>query len=198
VAAARNKAELARLAIEVRQQDLGLTEYQRLCPYQLAEEHGITVYSLADLAAAGCSAEAIELFASLKPEVWSAALVPNGTGQFIVENVAHNRLRRRSNVAHEMAHLILEHEFDEILFAGDERGCKDPVSKRVEAEATELSGELLLPAAAARRAAIRRLSDQDVADLFDISVDFARWRMNVSGARLIAQRSAQKRAQVRR
>jgi Zn-dependent peptidase ImmA (M78 family) len=190
--AQRSKAALARLAVEVRKQDLGLTEYQRLCPYELAEVHGVAVYTLEDLVAV-CSTEAIAFFTYARPEAWSAALVPNGTGQFIVENSTHNRLRRRSNLAHEMAHLLLEHEFDTILFAGDERGCKDPNYAQVEAEAVELSGELLLPSSAAKRAAINGWSDQDVADRFDISVEFARWRMGVSGARLIAARAARKR-----
>jgi hypothetical protein len=63
----------------------------------------------------------------------------------------------------------------------------------MEDEAAELSGELLLPAAAARRAAICRLSDEQVADEFDVSVEFAKWRLNVTGARLIAERAARKR-----
>jgi hypothetical protein len=51
---------------------------------------------------------------------------------------------------------------------------------------------ILLPAAA-RRAAVNKMSDVEVADLFDVSVEFARWRINVSGARTIAQRIASKR-----
>ncbi|MGH3716503.1 MAG: ImmA/IrrE family metallo-endopeptidase [Micromonosporaceae bacterium] len=189
-----NKAELGRLAVEIRRVDLGLTEFQRLCPYRLAEEHGVDVYSLADLAEAGCPQEAIDYFTKMQPGVWSAALVPNGTGQFIVENPVHTPRRRRSNLAHEMAHLLLEHEFDRILFTDGKRGCRNPSTKQMEQEAAELSGELLLPAAAARRAAVRKISDEEVADLYDVSVEFARWRLNATGARLIAQRAAQKRA----
>ena len=188
----RTKADLARFAAEVRRDELGLTEYERLCPYTLAELYGITVYSLSDLIRAGCSPETIAFFTTERPDVWSAALVPDGTGQFILENTAHSRLRRRSNVGHEMAHLLLEHEPDRILFTADGRACKDPASAAVEKEATELSGELLLPQAAARRAAVRNLTDEQVADDFDVSVEFARWRMGVTGARLIAERAARK------
>lgn len=191
----RTKADLARFAVEVRRDELGLTEYERLCPYALAKLYGIAVYSLADLVDAGCSPEAIGFFTIERRDVWSAALVPDGTGQFIVENTAHSQQRRRSNVGHEMAHLLLEHEPDRILFTADGRACKDPASATVEKEATELSGELLLPQAAARRAAARKLTDEQVADRYDVSVEFARWRMNVTGARLIAARSAVKRAQ---
>lgn len=131
----RSKAELRRLAAEIRETDLGLTEFQRLCPYRLAEEHGTDVYSLEDLAASGCPLQAIDYFTSVDSEAWSAALVPNGTGRFIVENTVHLPRRRRSNVAHEMAHLLLEHEFDRVLFTDGKRGCRNPATREMEEEA---------------------------------------------------------------
>jgi hypothetical protein len=60
----------------------------------------------------------------------------------------------------------------------------------MEGQAAELSGELLVPGAAARRAAAHGRSDDQVADQFDVSTEFARWRMNVTGARRIATRAA--------
>jgi hypothetical protein len=189
----RSKAELRPLAGEVRRADLKVTPYQRICPYLLAEEYGVAVYSLADLASAGCPQETIDFFTSVRPDAWSAALVPNGTGQFIVENAIHTPQRRRSNMAREMAHLLLEHEFDRILFTDGKRGCRNPATKSMEDEAAELSGELLLPADAARRAAAFGKSDEEVANFFDVSPEFARWRMNVTGARLTASRAARRR-----
>jgi hypothetical protein len=188
------KAGLARLAAEVRVNELGVSPHQRICPYNLADLYGVAVYTLRDLAESGCPPEAIEFFTSVRPEAWSAALVPSGTGQFIVENDGHAPRRRRSNIAHEMSHLLLEHEFDRILFTNGKRGCANPASKEMEGQAAELSGELLLPAAAARRAAAYGLSDDQVADQFDVSTEFARWRMNVTGARRIASRAALKRS----
>jgi len=186
------KAALARLAAEVRENELKANPYQRICPYDLADLYGVAVYTLQGLADSGCPPEAIEFFTSVRPEAWSAALVPNGTGQFIVENDVHTHRRRRSNIAHEMAHLLLEHEFDRILFTNGKRGCANPASKEMETQAAELSGELLLPAAAARRAAVYGLSDDQVAERFDVSAEFARWRLNVTGARRIASRTARK------
>lgn len=188
------KAALARLAAEVREKELKVDPHQRICPYDLADLYGVAVYTLQDLAESGCPPEAIEFFTSVRPEAWSAALVPNGTGQFIIENSAHTLRRRRSNIAHEMAHLLLEHDFDRILFTNGKRGCTNPASKDVEGQAAELSGELLVPVAAARRAAAYGRSDDEVAEQFDVSTDFARWRMNVTGARRIASRAARKRS----
>lgn len=190
----RSKAELCRFATEIRKVDLGLTEFKRLDPYRLAEEHGTDVYSLEDLAASGCPQPAIDYFSTQGSRAWSAALVPNGTGRFIVENTVHLPRRRRSNIAHEMAHLLLEHEFGAVLLTDGQRGCLNPTSRYMEEEAAELAAELLLPAAAARRAAVARKTDEEVADFFDVSTELARWRMNVTGARLIAQRAASKKA----
>jgi IrrE N-terminal-like domain len=100
-------AQLRRLAVEIRRDDLGLDEYLPFCPYRLAEEHGVEVYALDELTQSGCSQDAVDHFASMRPDVWSAALVPVGTARFIVENATHNPERRRSNVSHEMAHLEL-------------------------------------------------------------------------------------------
>lgn len=188
----RTKADLRRLAVEIRTTDLGLTDRQPLDPYQLAEEHGVDVYSLPDLAAAGCPQETIDFFTSVEPDAWSAALVPAGTGQFIIENHAHTPPRRRSNLGHEMAHLLLEHEFDRILFS-DGKGCRDPANRPLEREAAELAGELLLPIAAARPAAMKGCPEQQLADEYGVSVEIARWRMNVSGGHTIAQRAAKRR-----
>lgn len=80
------KAALARLAAEVREKELEANPHQRICPYDLADLYGVAVYTLQDLADSGCPPEAIEFFTTVRPEAWSAALVPNGSGQFIVEN----------------------------------------------------------------------------------------------------------------
>ncbi|OKI58022.1 ImmA/IrrE family metallo-endopeptidase [Micromonospora sp. CB01531] len=194
-----SKAEIQRRAIDIRKTDLGLTEYVRLCPYELAREHGIAVHPLGGLSEMGCPEESVAFYASERPDVWSAALVPAGTGQFIVENTSHLPRRRRFNVAHEMAHVLLEHEFDRVMFSAEgRRGCANPSSKDQEWEAEELGAELLLPLVAAYKAARERRTDEEVADLFDVSLLVARWRMNGTGARIVAQRAAAKRANFRR
>jgi IrrE N-terminal-like domain len=103
-----NKSALARLAVQVRK-ELGLGEFDRFDPYALAEMYGVAVHPLDGLAATGCPTVSLEFFGVQRPEAWSAALVPDGTGQFIVENTAHQPTRRRSNIIHEMAHVVLEH-----------------------------------------------------------------------------------------
>jgi Zn-dependent peptidase ImmA (M78 family) len=89
-------------------------------------------------------------------------------------------------MAHEMSHVVLEHEF-KLLLATDS-GCRAS-SSSIEGEAAELSGELLIPWEATKQAAFRGLTDQEVATCFNVSEPMARWRMNASGARKIATRA---------
>ncbi|AKJ11584.1 hypothetical protein ABB07_16550 [Streptomyces incarnatus] len=187
------KKALQQLALDVRE-EIGVGLHDRLDLQELTDEYSIPVYPSDQLAGDGCSDEALEHFSLRRPEAWSAALVPVGTARFIVENSAHTLQRRRSNVAHEMSHLLLEHEFDGILFA--DGGCRalGPEMAAREQEAAYLSGELLIPTKAAVSAALSRRSDEEVAKQFDVSLRFAAWRMNASGARKIAQRTLQKRA----
>ena len=181
------KAKLEALALEVRA-EFGLGLNERLDPYQLAEEYGISVYAIDTLPEVGCSEQAIQHFLENRPAVWSAALVAVGTGRLILENPAHALVRRRSNTTHEMSHVLLEHPFDDLLLTDEGCRCHDP---RKEREALDLAGELLVPTKAAINAAFAGKTNQQVAIRFDVSVQFAQMRM--AGPRKIVERSLQQR-----
>jgi Zn-dependent peptidase ImmA (M78 family) len=59
-----------------------------------------------------------------------------------------------------------------------------------EEEAAEIGGELLIPIEAAKKLARRKATNEEVALQFGVSVEMARWRMDATGARLIAARQA--------
>ncbi|MGW4589767.1 ImmA/IrrE family metallo-endopeptidase [Amycolatopsis thermoflava] len=73
-----------------------------------------------------------------------------GYREVVIENTAHPVTRRRASLAHELSHHLLEHEFAEMLLTED--GCRR-FDKAMEKQATFLARQLLLPDAAARRAA---------------------------------------------
>ncbi|WP_199430848.1 ImmA/IrrE family metallo-endopeptidase [Qaidamihabitans albus] len=179
------KAEARRLALEVRD-ELGIGVFTPLDPYALAELYGIEVHDLRD---PSLPTEAVRHFTGERPDSFSAALVAVGTGSVIIENHVHDPARRRSTIAHEMAHVLLEHEFG-LLFT-DDHGCRTS-SATVEHEAAELSGELLIPCQAARMAAFRRWTDVSVARYFRVSERMARWRMNATGSRTVVRRCTNK------
>lgn len=178
-----NKAACKRLAAEVRS-EVGLGPMDALDPWELAREYGIAVAPLSDLS---ISDEVRDYFCDVRPEVFSGALVPIGNGVVIVENDAHPVARRRSTMGHELAHVFGEHKFGASLV--NERGCR-LADQAQEEEAAEIAGELLVPFEAAKLLARRRATNEEVALQFGVSVDLARWRMDSTGARLIAQRQA--------
>src|SRR5665213_2876149 len=91
--------------------NLGLSPTDRFDPYELAREHGIPVYTLTELCKWGVGEEAHSHFTGANSGKWSAALVPLGHGRLIVEHDGHAQVRRRASIAHELGHLLLEHEF---------------------------------------------------------------------------------------
>jgi Zn-dependent peptidase ImmA (M78 family) len=107
------------------------------------------------------------------------------TGAVIIENDAHPLTRRRSTMGPELAHIFGEHTFGTSLV--NERGCR-LANQAQEAEAAEIGGELLIPFEAAKLLARRDATNEEVALRFGVSPDLARWRMDSTGARLIASR----------
>ena len=107
----------------------------------------------------------------------------------IVHNDSHLPGRQASDITHELSHGLLGHQPTPAL---DNRGCRlwDQV---IEEEANILAGVLLLPQDACVAMALRGASDAQVAEAYGTSIDMARWRMGVSGARKIASRSRSKR-----
>jgi Zn-dependent peptidase ImmA (M78 family) len=180
------KAALARLATEVRH-ELGLTESAPFDPHLWAKEYGVPFVSLEEVAA---STAAVEHFMENSPERWSAALIKNGSGHLVVFNSAHASVRVRSNLAHEVAHLVAEHELNSNWVSDD--GCTSG-GKAQETEAAELAGALLIPAAVAKLAAIRGRPPFALAADYEVSVEMATWRMRVSGGEIIARRSRMRR-----
>jgi Zn-dependent peptidase ImmA (M78 family) len=184
-----SKEELKRQALEVRQ-ELGLDAYAALDPRLLAEKYGIPVYELSDMERWGCKAETLAHYANDDKGTFSAALIPYGTGRMIIDNDCHALTRRRASLAHEMAHLLREHPFTQAVLTVD--GCR-AVDPAFEQEANWLAGELLIPFKAAMSWAKRGASDNEVALHYGVSLQYAAMRMNTSGARKIASRSAARR-----
>jgi Zn-dependent peptidase ImmA (M78 family) len=178
------KTQAKWLALEVRA-EVGIGRFDLFDPYALAEEYGIPVYPLTGLAQDDRALEAVAYYAGAGSSFFSAALVPVGDKRVILDNDFHAPVRRRNSVSHEMSHVLLEHEFGELLLTSERCRAHD---KDQEDEADWLAGELLIPYAAAERAARQDLTDEEVADAFSVSTRLAAMRMNYSGARTVVRR----------
>jgi hypothetical protein len=184
------KAAAGRLALEVRA-EIGLKGHEQLDPVLLAVEYGVPIYPITELGDTKLCAAAISHFGGIGMAQFSAALLPMYPGCCIIENDFHAETRRRASLAHEMAHVLREHQFSAGALLGPD-GCRN-VDKGVEDQADWLAGELLIPSEAAARLAVRGATNEQVADIYGVSVSYARMRMNLSGAHVRA-----KRAQARR
>lgn len=167
--------------------ELGLGATEQFDPYALAKEHGISVYTLSGLREFGIGFEAFSHFTARDSSAWSAALVPLGTARIIIENESHALVRRRSNIAHELGHYLLEHPFDNVILGEDH---KRQFNDQQEKQATFMAGELLIPLAAAERMAFDGWDNARVAAAYGVSGQFV--QMQMKGQRVRAQRAAQK------
>jgi len=173
--------------------ELGVGLMDPLDPYVLADAHGIPVYAISELEASGCAPETIQHFLVTRKKAWSAAIVPVGTSRLILENDAHEYVRRRSTIAHELSHHLLEHVFPEALLTQEHERAFSP---KVEKEALFLSGALLVPEQACRKLAFKGADNATVATQFNISTQMAQMRMK--GARVYAANALTKQARARR
>jgi hypothetical protein len=169
------KADAERIAELVRR-DLGLEPLDRIDCLALAEAWGIPVVSLGELREDGASESSIGRLMSAETG-FSAATVVVGPRRLIVYNPRHEPGRKASSLAHELAHVILEHEAAPAIGVG---GCRHWDGPQ-EAEADWLGGTLLVPRAGAL-AWMLQSDDVDAgARNFGVSVELFRWRINHTG-----------------
>ena len=183
------KTKARNLALEVRE-EVGIGAHDTIDVYGLAELYGLKVIDLSRLSDFGCPSDSLDYFLNDGSASFSAAVVPVGSAHLIIVNDRHVPVRQRSSMAHELAHVLLEHDFPGSL-------CTDSRCRAYDDEAEEqahlLGGELLITTTEAHRLAVYGVSDRDVAQKHGVSERFAKMRMDSSGGRLIARRAAAKR-----
>jgi hypothetical protein len=171
------KAEAERIAQSVRT-ELGLKPSQSLDCLALANHLGIGVITLCELRRYGAKEASIRRLIS-SDAGFSATTICAGTRRLIVYNPRHAPGRRANSLAHELAHVLLEHEPKPALGLG---GCRH-WDERDETEADWLAAALLVP----REGALRWIACggdlEGGAEHFGVSVDLFRWRVNHTGVR---------------
>ena len=118
---------------------------------------------------------------------FSAMLLPVGQGKrIVIHNDSHSSRRQVSNLAHELAHVLLAHPA-EMVCMGDLGRRADSL---VEDEAAYLGGCILVPNEAAYRSAFAGVDAQTAADRHGVSEEMITYRLRMSGALKRARRSA--------
>ena len=182
------KAEAERLAERTRTQ-LGLRPHDQADIRQLAKHLNVEV-----IAADGLVDRArLEELEQTQAGAFSAATFHLPGGRTIaVYNPCSDPGRTNSDIGHEIAHILLDHDVREIQqIAGHTFITCNPEQ---EEEATWLAGCLLLPRALLLREAYNGTSAETIADKYQVSPHMARFRLNTSGVLLQARRTRTKRA----
>jgi len=173
-------------ALRIRRR-LKLTSSAPLDPFKLAELLCVAVVGPSDLR--DLQEERKLRLLNDHSENWSAITVANGKHYLIVINTSHAPTRRNSDLAHELAHLILGHE-PSMMFASPTSGIALRThNKEQEDEANWLAGCLLLPRDALFSIRRRRLDNEDACLLYGVSLAMLNFRLNASGVEIQLRRS---------
>ncbi len=168
------KANAERTAKRYRQ-ELSLASADPLDPRALAGHLKVTIVDAATLVPLA----ELEELERIQAYSFSAATFEIHDRKIIVVNPIRGRGRQNSDIAHELSHIILEHDLSEVreLAGMPFRTCKPDE----EEEATALGGTLLLPRDLIVSAARRGASIEGIADQYSVTVEMARFRYNTTG-----------------
>lgn len=157
-----------------------LLPHEPMCPWKLCEHLAIKIIRLNDLPA--CPERAL-LFERRKGHGFSAAACFDGIKAFIVINDINESKRQASDIAHELAHILLRHPPRNPFH---EDGIREFLPEH-EAEAERL-GPMLLVSEAASLSAFRMISDgthslSSLSKEWGITENVIRMQIGLSGAR---------------
>ena len=178
------KAEADRLARDMRR-ELGLDVHAPLCPRALADHLAIPIRTLEWLYTV--VPDAVSYLRGPKGQSeFSAVTIFEGHRRIIVHNDSHSPKRQVSNLIHELSHGLLHHPpkppFDA---AGSRHYDRD-----LEDEANWLGPALLISPEVAMHIAQQGYSTRVASNLFSVSEDVVRMRLNVCGVyKRLARRS---------
>jgi Zn-dependent peptidase ImmA (M78 family) len=173
------KAEANRFAHELRV-ELEILPEHPLCPWLLAEHLAVPILKFTELPDCG---EKLYLMKGKGKKEFSATVCYDGFKAFIVNNDVHEAKRQASNVAHELAHILLGHPPARPF---DEDGKREFLAE-IEDEAEWLGPALLVSEEAAINAykliQSKTYTLSSLSDEWKVTEDVLRMRMNLVGAR---------------
>ena len=158
---------------------LGAKHSDPLRPMRLAEHLGVRVWKPADVQ--GLPEASLNYLTSAEGDEWSALAVRVGRKNVVVLNPTHSPARQNSDLTHELAHLIRQHEPAQIVISEETGIGLRSFNELQEAEANWLAGCLLLPRPTLSFCAARKVAREGMCEHFGVSEELLRYRLNVTG-----------------
>jgi Zn-dependent peptidase ImmA (M78 family) len=169
------KASAERLAQELRER-LGSGENEPASLEQVAVHLDTDVLSAGEV----IDIRRLEELNDIQADAFSAATFKLDSGKrVIVYNPLHEEGRTNSNVAHELAHILLEHTVRNVETVGSFKFLT--CDSEQEEEADWLAGCLLLPRPILYASAKEGMGPAEIAERYRTSEHMARFRLNLSG-----------------
>lgn len=155
--------------------ELGLGPADGIDLRRVASMRGVRIVAADELV----PREQLEELERIQAFAFSACTFDVAGNKVVVVNTLRSEARQASDIAHELSHLLLEHELSEIReIAGIPfRTCRS----EQEEQATTLGGTLLLPRPLLLQAVGRGLGVEDIAREYGVTLEMARFRYNTTG-----------------
>ncbi|MEU8251841.1 ImmA/IrrE family metallo-endopeptidase [Nonomuraea sp. NPDC048916] len=182
------KAEAERLADRTRAQ-MGIAPAEPASVRALAHHLNVEIVSADQL----IDLHKLQALSAAQEGAFSAATFHLSADHVVIVcNPLNDPARTNSDIAHELAHLLLGHQVRELqTIAGHIFLTCDPDQ---EEEANWLAGCLLLPRQVLLREAFADATPDAIATKYHVSTQMARFRLNASGVNLQVRRARQARS----
>jgi len=166
---------------------LGFAEFAPLDPWAYATYLNVIVLDFATL---GLDAQVERQLLEIDASGWSAMTLQENDTFAVVVNPAHALVRQRSDLMHELSHILLRHVPARVEVAPSKLLLLSDYSDEQEQEADWQGAALLLPRDGLVRLRGRNQSTAEVAEHFGVSISLCEWRLRMTGVDVQIRRSA--------
>lgn len=174
------KAWCERFSADARR-ELGLSSTAPLGARQLAAHLGIRVWTPDNVPGLSPATRQVLLRNDGTPSCWSAVTLVVGEKTLVILNSSHSPARQASDLMHELAHRIRNHEPEEMSISSEGLMLLKAYDKEQEEEADWLAGVLLLPRDALVQIKRQGIPDEDVVAQYGVSKRMYTYRVSMTG-----------------
>jgi hypothetical protein len=167
-----------RLSAGIRR-NLGLAATDPLPPKRIAEYLGVRLWTPHDVP--DLPTEVLDQLLRHDASGWSAVTQEIGNDIVVIYNPEHSPGRQSSDIAHELAHLLLKHEPGRVIISVEGSVVLRSYDAQQEEEANWLAWSLLLPRVALVAARRDQKTVQDIAEEYGVSTTLANFRLQKCG-----------------
>jgi hypothetical protein len=173
------KAWSERTAVAFRK-ELNISLDSPLPPGLVADYLGVQLWTPHQVP--GMTTELLDQLLQHDPWGWSATSVQTDGHTIVIYNPRHSKGRQVSDITHELAHTILDHQPAALILSADLEDINmRSFNQKQEDEANCLAWTLLLPREGLMRAKKRRLTVEAIAEQYGVTNSLVTYRINATG-----------------